>query len=118
MTNKTYNIMKSVALIWLPAFGTFYFAIGDIWGIPYASQVVGSITALDTFLGAILGLASKMYSPPVDGQLEVDDSDPDSATIANFTLATSPRDAIRKDKIVFKVVRPGPPPVKVLPPPA
>lgn len=58
LDNTTYDFMKWIAQIVLPACGTFYFALSGIWGFPYAEQVVGTITAVDTLLGALLGLSS------------------------------------------------------------
>lgn len=66
MSNKVYDILKYVALIFLPALGTLYFALSSIWGLPYGEQVVGTITAIDTFLGALLGISAKMYSKEDD----------------------------------------------------
>lgn len=62
MSNKVYDILKQIALIWLPALGTLYFALAGIWGLPFAEQIVGTITAVDTFLGAVLGVASAKYN--------------------------------------------------------
>jgi uncharacterized membrane protein len=62
MTNKTYDILKWIAQILLPALGTLYFAIAGIWGLPCAEQVVGTITAIDTFLGVVLGISSSKYN--------------------------------------------------------
>lgn len=61
MTNKTYDLLKYIALIVLPALGTLYFALAGIWGLPYGEEIVGTITALDAFLGAILQLSSNQY---------------------------------------------------------
>jgi hypothetical protein len=61
MSNKIYDILKQIALVWLPALGTLYFALAGIWGLPYAEQIVGTITAIDTFLGAILGISTIQY---------------------------------------------------------
>lgn len=61
MSNRTYDILKWIAQILLPAIGTLYFAIAQIWGLPYSEQIVGTITALDAFLGAILGISTKAY---------------------------------------------------------
>lgn len=60
-SNRTYDILKAIALYWLPALGTLYFALASIWGLPYGEQIVGTITAIDTFLGAILGLSKNRY---------------------------------------------------------
>jgi hypothetical protein len=62
ISNKTYDILKAIALIWLPAFGTLYFALASIWGLPYAEQIVGTIVALDTFLGVGLGITTANYN--------------------------------------------------------
>lgn len=62
MTNKVYDILKWIAQYFLPAIGTLYFALAGIWGLPYGEQVVGTITAVDTFLGVILGISSAQYN--------------------------------------------------------
>lgn len=61
MTNKTYDILKWIAQYLLPASGTLYFALASIWGLPFGEQVVGTITAVDAFLGVILGISSAQY---------------------------------------------------------
>ncbi len=61
MSNKAYDILKFIAQIVLPSLGTLYFALSSIWGLPYGEQIVGTITAIDTFLGAILGISSNSY---------------------------------------------------------
>lgn len=61
LNNKTYSLLKWVALILLPALGTLYFALASIWGLPFGEQIVGTITAIDTFLGAILGISTSNY---------------------------------------------------------
>lgn len=61
ISNKMYDVLKWVAQIFLPAIGTLYFALAGIWGFPYGEQIVGTITAVDAFLGAILGISSAQY---------------------------------------------------------
>lgn len=61
LNDKVYNVLKWIAQYLLPALGTLYFALSTIWGFPYGEQVVGTITAIDAFLGAILGLSSATY---------------------------------------------------------
>lgn len=74
LPDKVYDILKWVAQIVLPAIGALYFGLCAIWGFPYGEQVVGTITVVDTFLGAILGISSTKYNG--DGTLQVDTSDP------------------------------------------
>lgn len=62
MSDKTYNIMKWIAMVLLPAIGTLYFALAGIWNFPYGEQIVGTITAVDTFLGVILGISTAQYN--------------------------------------------------------
>lgn len=61
LSNKTYDVLKWVAQYLLPAVGTLYFALARIWGLPYGEQIVGTITAVDTFLGVLLGISSVQY---------------------------------------------------------
>lgn len=61
MSNKTYDVLKWIAQIVLPATGTLYAALAGIWGAPYGEQVVGTILAVDTFLGALLGVSTAAY---------------------------------------------------------
>jgi len=62
MSNKTYDILKFIALKVLPALATLILALGAIWNIPYSEAIAATITAIDTFLGAILGISSKEYA--------------------------------------------------------
>ena len=61
LDNRTYDILKNIAQVILPALGTLYFALSQIWGLPYGEQVVGTITALDAFLGAVLHINTAAY---------------------------------------------------------
>ena len=62
MSNKVYDVLKWVAMYLLPALGTLYFALSGIWDLPYGEQVVGTITAVDTFLGVLLGISTSQYN--------------------------------------------------------
>ena len=66
MSNQTYDILKKIAQVWLPAIGTLYFALARIWNLPYAEEIVGSLTAIDAFLGAILGISTAIYNKGAD----------------------------------------------------
>lgn len=61
LKNSVYDVLKYIAQIVLPALGTLYFALSTIWGLPYGEQVVGTITAIDAFLGALLGISTAQY---------------------------------------------------------
>ena len=62
MSNKMYDVLKWIAMVVLPAIGTLYYALAGIWGLPYAEEVVGTIMAVDTFLGVVLGISSNQYN--------------------------------------------------------
>lgn len=62
LSNKAYDILKYIAQIALPAIGTLYFALAGIWNFPYGEQIVGTITAVDTFFGVMLGLSAAKYN--------------------------------------------------------
>lgn len=61
MSNKMYDILKWIAMVVLPAIATLYLALAGIWGFPYGDEIVGTITAINTFLGALLGISSAKY---------------------------------------------------------
>ena len=65
--NSTYDILKDIALYVLPALATLILALGNIWGIPYAEAIAATITAIDTFLGAVLKISSNKYAKEQDG---------------------------------------------------
>ena len=60
-TNKQYDVLKEIALIWIPAIGTLYFTLAGIWGFPYGEQIVGTLTAIDAFIGAVLKISTVKY---------------------------------------------------------
>ena len=60
--NEVYDVLKFLAQIFLPALATLYFALSTIWGLPYGEQIVGTITAIDAFLGALLGISTAQYN--------------------------------------------------------
>lgn len=61
LSDETYDILKYIAQIVLPAIGTLYFALAKIWGLPYGAEIVGTITAVDAFLGALLKISTDNY---------------------------------------------------------
>ena len=77
LSNKAYDILKFFCTIFCPALGTFIFALSKIWGFPpYAENIVGTISALAIFIGALIGISSRQYyndaandlDPPTDGE--------------------------------------------------
>ncbi len=62
MSKKAYNILNVIAQIILPGIGTLYFALANIWQLPFGEEILGTTTAIDTFLGALIGISSTNYN--------------------------------------------------------
>lgn len=98
--DKTYKVLKWIALYLLPALGTLYFALASIWGFPYGEQVVGTITAVDTFIGVLLGISTHNYNG--DGTLVVNTDDP-SKDLYELKLNVPIDELPNRNSITFKV---------------
>lgn len=61
MSNRMYDVLKWVAQILIPALSACYFGLARIWNLPYAEQIVGTLTVIDAFLGVLLGISSANY---------------------------------------------------------
>lgn len=101
MNDKTYDILKRVALIVVPALATFVNAVGIVWGVPYTNEVTATITAFGVFIGAAIGVSSKNYEPDTHGNLVVTKHD---EVYADFTA--EPSDLKDGDTIILKVSKP------------
>ena len=67
MSDKTYNMLKKLAQTVLPALGTLYYAIAEVWGFSFGQEVVATILAIDTFLGVLLEVSSAKYYKNKEG---------------------------------------------------
>ena len=61
LSNSAYDILKRIALYILPALATLWLTLGKIWELPYTPEIGATITAIDVFLGACLGISSNNY---------------------------------------------------------
>lgn len=68
LKNSTYDILKDIAFYVLPALATLVLTLGKIWGLPYAEAIAATITAVDTFLGAVLKISSIKYKENEDAE--------------------------------------------------
>lgn len=108
--NQTYEVLKFVALILLPALGTLWFTIAGILDLPKANEVLGIITAVDTFLGALIGVSTASYNNSAakfDGTI-VATATPQK-TVYSLELNTPPEDLKNKQQVLLDV-QPGLPP--------
>lgn len=104
--NKVYDFFKFVAQIFLPAAGTLYYALGEIWGLPAIEQVLGSVTAVDTFLGVMLGFSTVSYNKSgakYDGEIIVVDKPDEDRKVFSLELSGDPDQLDKKREVVFKV---------------
>ena len=74
MSNKVYDILKWIAQILIPAIAALYFGLAQIWGFPYPAEIVGTLSLVDAFLGAILGISTMNYKKKMEA---IEDADID-----------------------------------------
>jgi hypothetical protein len=115
-SKKLYDVLKNLAQIWLPAAGTLYFALAQIWDLPAADEVVATVLAVDTFLGVVLGISTAKYNnsdAKYDGNVVVT-TNPDTG-LKNVSLElndTVPLDNLESTKdLTLKVTPSVDPPV-------
>lgn len=105
-SERTYAILKALAQIILPALGTLYAGIAAIWGLPYSDEVVGTILALDTFLGVLLGISTSKYKAgegKYDGSIDVQTAPDTGVKTFSLNLQSDPMDLEQKNIVAFKV---------------
>lgn len=77
ISNKTYDIIKWIALAFCPALEVLILTIGKIWSpmIPYYAEAGATIAAIGVFLAAVIGVSSHTYysdlAEPIDGDIEI-----------------------------------------------
>ena len=108
ISDKTYNRLNNTVKIILPAIGTFYFTMASIWGLPYGEQVVGSLAALTVLLGVIITLAKQVWSKHADGEIVVDQNDPNK-DLYSLELGIPLEDLSGKKQLTLNVNNVNPP---------
>lgn len=84
MSNKTYDTLKWVAQILLPALAVFYLALGGFWDfVPEPEKVAGTIMAVDALLGVLLGISGKQYQAVQEVRQEAE-------SVGTVYVATNP----------------------------
>lgn len=61
LNKKLYDILARISRYALPAIGGLYYALADIWLLPYGSHVLATCTALTVALNILLGIDSVNY---------------------------------------------------------
>ena len=104
LTNRLYDALKFAAQILLPAAGTLYYAVATIWGLPNPEEVVGTIVAVDAFLGALLSISTKQYDKSdakYDGSIDI--AEQDDVKTFSLSLNQHPETIEKMSQVVFKV---------------
>lgn len=116
LSNKLFDRLKFIAQILLPALGTLCFTIGGIWNLEHTTEVVGTITAIDLFLGAILKISTTQYfksGKNFDGDVNITPLEGGDDRV-QFAFDQDPRDVIHDDpgkhSFEFRVNKHGQPP--------
>lgn len=106
LSNEVYDLLKFVAQVLLPGVGALYFALAQIWGLPAAEQVIGTIAAFDVFLGLFLRRESKAYDESdakYDGFIDIDEDVVNEKKTFRLNLDSDPEELEQKKDVTFKV---------------
>lgn len=103
-SSQLYDFLKFLAQILLPALGTLYATVAGIWGLPASDQVVGTILAVDTFLGVLLHISTANYNSKRVGDIEVQELDSGGKTYS-LNLEGSPEEIENVDEARFTVLK-------------
>lgn len=106
--DRSYQALKQSATLIFPAVGALYFALAQIWHLPKAEEVVGSIAALNTFLGVLVGVSTRSYNKSdakYDGAIVVDDTG--EKKMFKLELNESPEKLEQLHEVTFKVTDTG-----------
>lgn len=104
LSDKQYDAVKFLTIVFLPSMGTLYFALATIWGLPSPEQVLGTILALETFIGAVMGISTKQYKDSdarFDGTLTTTDTP--TKKIVSVETDLHPDELAEKDEVILKV---------------
>jgi hypothetical protein len=91
-------------LILLPGIGALYFGVAQIWGLPKAEEVVGTIVVIDTFGGLLLRSLRKAYEKSdarFDGVIVVEPGEMPGTSQLNVGLSSEAIEG--KDEVLVKV---------------
>lgn len=104
-SNNAYNLIKTIVQLLLPAASSLYLVVAGLWGLPYAQQIVGTLSAFAAFLGVLLRISTKSYDnsdAKYDGSLVVEQTE-DGNHLFSLELNKDPMDLIGKKNVSFKV---------------
>lgn len=107
LNDKQYNFIKFLTVIVLPAFGTLYFALAQIWNLPAGEEILGTLMAIQIFIGAVMGISTRQYEASgakYTGEINVEETP--EKTLFSLDLKGAPEDLKTQDEATFKVNTP------------
>ena len=100
LSNKTYDVLKWIAQYFLPALAALWLGLAKVWGFPYGTEIGATLSLIDVFLGAVLGISSKNYLG--DGNLVINTDDPEK-DVYSLELNGDIAELADKKSVTFKV---------------
>jgi hypothetical protein len=104
LSDSSYNVLKKSGTIVLPALGTLYFTLAQIWGLPKPEEVVGTIAAVNTFVGIVIQMSKKSYyasGAQYVGEIQVQDLG--DKKVASLVVDGDPEDVLSMTEATFKI---------------
>lgn len=62
LPDNVYLILKWVCILVLPALAVFVKTVFPVWNIGYADAIATTLMAVDTLLGALIGVSTAQYN--------------------------------------------------------
>lgn len=107
LSNKAYDLLKFLTIVLLPAVGTLYFALATIWSLPAGEQILGTLLAIQAFIGAIIGISNKQYEASGAKYVgEINVIETDAKDTYSLEMDGDPEDLKNKKEATFKVNAP------------
>ena len=100
-SNTTYDTIVRLTKYILPGIGTLYFALAQIWGLPYGEQIVGSVVALEAFFGILLAVSKKNWDQTLDGTI-TKEIGPDGRPLVSINMENSLEKLRVQDTVTLK----------------
>lgn len=61
ISDSTYDFLRAIADLILPALGVLYLALAELWGFPYGDKVNNTIICVVAFLDVVLKVLKRKY---------------------------------------------------------
>lgn len=107
LTDNAYSKGKKLVQVWIPAFSSLYFGLGNIWGLPYVEEIIGTLALLATFMGVCLGLSSKQYDESqagFEGDIVVSETEA-GRKLFSLEINGDPAELEQKSSVKFNVIK-------------